>query len=162
MELVFIGKPKSKSGLSTKQELTIRAFYNPNSDSYLNKNKSVLKYYNAKDSNSASTIASEVITEENLLKLTEANPELEIDPNLKLKLTKEWITTQILKLSKSSRNDNVKMRGLELLGKLRDTQLFSEHSVHENINSEIKSQSELDQEFRALIAEREKQEQKPD
>lgn len=147
-------KVNSKDGLTDKQRLALKAYLDPNSSTFLHKSKSIARYYNPKDINSASTIANQVITNENLQKITNYYPTLKIDPLLKQKLTKEWITTKILEIAESCKNPKDKaiaLRAFELLGKLRDTQLFSEHSTQEITTHEVKSEQDLDQEFRDLI-----------
>jgi len=91
-------KVKSKDGLTDKQRLSIKAYINPDSPTFLNKTKSVDRYYDTSSLNASSVIGADIITDENLVKLRESNPDLAIDPHLTSKLTKEWLVTKLLEM----------------------------------------------------------------
>jgi len=74
---------------------------------------------------------------------------LEIDPDLDVKLTNEWITAKILKEAEKAKTSRDRLRALELLGKTRA--MFKDHQVNETVERKEETTESLTKEFQELI-----------
>lgn len=136
----------TKPKLTTKQELALKSYTDPNSDTFLNMTKSVNKYYSCSSLKSAQVIGSKDV------KPMLSKVMTPLSDDLSKKLTPEWILGHLTNLAQNSKRDSDRIRSLELLGKYKELGLFKDVTESRTTQIVEKTESELDDEYRNLVS----------
>lgn len=135
----------SSDGLTLKERSSILATLDPASDTFGNMTASVKKYYKTTTNGSAQQIAHRNLKKVSKVKLTS---------DLTEPLTADWVISRLKLLAETAKGEQNRIRALELLGKYKELQLFKEVTQVENVTITTKEESDLDAEFKSLVASR--------